>query len=52
MLGEPGREKVVGSDARKRRSACRGGLSLCKSCFGITSLKAKTNYENGCGRGV
>lgn len=27
------REKVVGSDAKKRRSACRGGRSLCKSSW-------------------
>lgn len=35
MLGEPGLEKVVESDARKRRSAYRGGRSLCKSCLGV-----------------
>jgi hypothetical protein len=31
-LEGPVREKAVGSGAMKRRVACRGGQSLCKSC--------------------
>ena len=30
-LAEPVREKVVGPGAMKRRFACRGGQSWCKS---------------------